>query len=200
MTLEVLADAIEMSHQNLGKIERGLVPLGGEHHAPLARALAVDVSDLFRDPKQPAYGDTYVPVLGYVGADSEGTIVYTTCQGGGDLVPMPPGGGELSRGLEVRGHSGGDFAPEGSIIYFEDQRNPVTPDMLGHPCVIETDDERVLLKRVLRGSHKGVYDLESISGPTLRDVKIRWAALVTYVVQPHQARKIKRHVQESQVA
>lgn len=39
-----------MSHQNLGRIERGLVPLGEEHHGPLARALGIRPQQLFQDP------------------------------------------------------------------------------------------------------------------------------------------------------
>lgn len=142
----------------------------------------------------------HIPVLGFVGADSEGTVIYTTGQESGDLVPIPPGGGRESRALEVRGHSGGEWAPAGSIIYFEDQRHPPTPDMLGYPCVVETEDGRVLLKRLLKGSSPGVYDLESRVGPTLENVRLKWAAEVTYVAQPRQARKIIRRAGQRQVA
>lgn len=200
LTLEALGEAIGMSSQNLGRIERGIVPLSEEHHARLAKALQIEVADLFREPNGTGETSPLVPIIGRVGADNEGTVIYTTGQASGDLVPIPPGGGDTSRALEVVGHSGGEWAPPGSIIYFEDQRHPPTPDMLGYPCVVETDDGRVLLKRLLRGSKAGLFDLESRVGPTLVDVRLRWAAEVTYVAQPKQAQRIIRRHGVSQVA
>jgi lambda repressor-like predicted transcriptional regulator len=169
--------------------------LKGENEELIANAFGIAVSEIF------AGGTSgFVPIIGYVGADTEGTVIYVTGQESGDMVPLPPDGGAETRALEVRGHSGGDFAPAGSIVYFDDQRNPPTPDMIGHPCIVETDDGRVLLKRLLYGSAPNLYDLESRNGPTLSDVRIRWAAEVTYVAQPRQARKIVRRAGERQVA
>lgn len=176
--------------------QNGLRPDAAERFAPI---LGVTAGWLLTGEGESDHGP-YVPVIGFVGADSEGTVIYTTGQESGDLVPIPPGGGCDSRALEVRGHSGGEWAPPGSIIYFEDQRNPPTPDMIGYPCVVETEDGRVLLKRLLKGSNPGVYDLESRVGPTLADVRLKWAAEVTYVAQPKQARRILRKAGEQQVA
>lgn len=199
LTLETLAEAIGMTHQNLGKIERGLVPLGEEYHGPLARAFGIETADLFRGPDE-IIDARMVPIVGRVGADNDGSIIYADADGTGDLVPIPPGGTERAVALQVVGHSMGDWAPEGSLIYFEDQHTPPTADMLGHPCVVETEDGRVLLKRLLRGSRSGRYDLESIVGPTLQDVRLRWAAEVTANIPPRQARRIIRHSSESHAA
>lgn len=169
--------------------------LKGENEELIAGAYGLSATEIF------AGGTSgFVPIIGFVGADTEGTVIFATGQESGDLVPLPPGGGDESRALEVRGHSGGDFAPNGAIVYFDDQRQPPTPDMIGYPCVVETEDGRVLLKRLLNGSRAGLYDLESRNGPTLSDVKIRWAAEITYVAQPKQARKIIRRAGERQVA
>ena len=65
-------------------------------------------------------------------------------------------------------------------------------DMLGHVVVVETDTDEVLVKRLLRGSRAGRYDLESVVGPTRRDCKIRWAAHITAIIPPFQARRIIR--------
>lgn len=62
--------------------------------------------------------------------------------------------------------------------------------MLGYPCVVETEDGRVLVKRLLRGSQPGLFDLESIVGPTIRDVRLNWAAEILAVVPPRQAKRI----------
>lgn len=198
LTLQALAERVGISVGYISDLESGKRRHNSDWIAKFAEALEIDPSELLRLPG----GETQrmVPVVGFVGADTEGTVIYTTGQESGDLVPVPPGGGDESRALEVRGHSGGDFAPAGSIVYFDDQRNPPTPDMIGYPCVIETSDGRILLKRLLKGSSKGLYDLESRNGPTIPDVRILWAAEVTYVAQPRQARKIIRRAGERQVA
>lgn len=62
--------------------------------------------------------------------------------------------------------------------------------MLGHVVVVEVDTDEVLVKRLLRGSRAGVYDLESLAGPTRHDARLRWAAHITAIVPPYQARRI----------
>lgn len=78
------------------------------------------------------------------------------------------------------------------MIVVEDQRTPPTPDMLGHVVVVETDTDEVLVKRLLRGSQPHRFDLESIAGPTRQDARLRWAAHITAIIPPYQARKIIR--------
>jgi phage repressor protein C with HTH and peptisase S24 domain len=133
-----------------------------------------------------------VPVIGRVGADSEGTVLFATGQSAGDLVPLPPGGSHDAVALQVVGHSMRGLVDNGGLIYFEDQRTPPTPDMLGHIVVVETDTDEVLVKRLLRGSRTGLYDLESVVGETRRDCRLRWAAHLTAIIPPYQARRILR--------
>ncbi|MBL8554973.1 MAG: peptidase S24, partial [Phenylobacterium sp.] len=71
-------------------------------------------------------------------------------------------------------------------------RTAPTPDMLGQVVVLETDTDEVLVKRLLRGSRGGVYDLESIAGPMRHDARLRWAAHITAIIPPFQARRIIR--------
>lgn len=137
-------------------------------------------------------GAEYVAIIGRVGADNEGSVVYTTADATGDVAPIPPGGSTDSVALEVTGHSMRGFADDGALLYFEAQETPPTPDMLGYPCIVETEDGRVLLKRLLKGSRPGVYDLESQVGPTLSDVRLRWAAEITAIIPPKVARRIIR--------
>lgn len=133
-----------------------------------------------------------VPIIGRVGADTDGAILFATGQSAGDLVPLPPGGGRNAVAVLIVGHSMRGFADDGGLIYFEDQHTPPTPDMLGHVVVVETDQDEVLVKRLLRGSRPGRFDLESLIGPTRRDCKLRWAAHITAIVPPFQARRIIR--------
>lgn len=139
-------------------------------------------------------------IIGRVGADTEGTVIQSTGQEAHDMAPVPPGGSKDSVALEVVGHSMRGLAEDGSLIYFEDQRHPPTPDMIGYYCIIETDDGRVLFKRLLRGSGPGLFMLESQIGPPIEDVRIRWAAEPTAIIPPKQARRIIRRAGERQVA
>jgi len=141
---------------------------------------------------RPAAESGLVPVIGRVGANPDGLVLFANGQEAGDLAPIPPGGTENAVALRVAGHSMRGVADDGALIYFEDQRTPPTPDMLGHVVVVEIDTDEVLVKRLLRGSGPGLYDLESIAGPTRQDARIRWAAHITAIIPPYQARRIIR--------
>ena len=143
-------------------------------------------------PMRPTAEVGLVPIIGEVGADPEGVVLMAQGQASGDLVPIPPGGTDQAVALRVSGHSMPGLADDGALIYFEIQRTPPTPDMLGHVVVVELDTDEVLVKRLLRGSRAGRYDLESLAGPTRRDAKIRWAAHITAIIPPFQARRIVR--------
>src|SRR5690606_27840286 len=114
-------------------------------------------------------------------------------------APLPTGGTSDAVALEVDGHSMRGFADDGALVYFENQHTPPTEDMIGEVVVVqialgadESEDEDVLVKRLLRGSQDGLYDLESLVGPTLRDVRVRWAAEITQIIPPRQARRLIR--------
>jgi transcriptional regulator with XRE-family HTH domain len=153
---------------------------------------AAPEADVLAQAKGILAKDVLVPVIGRVGADPAGSVLFATGQDAGDLVPLPPGGTSKAVALRVVGHSMRGFADDGALIYFEDQRIEPARDMLGEVVVVETDTDEVLVKRLLRGARKGLYDLESIYGPTRRDCRLRWAAHITAIIPPHQARKIVR--------
>lgn len=143
-----------------------------------------------------------VPIIGRVGADPTGRILRLHGQAANDSAPMPTGGTSDSVALEVDGHSMRGFADDGALVYFEDQRTPPTEDMIGEIVVVQiagdgddVDDEDVVIKRLQRGRSDDLYDLESIVGPPMRDVRIRWAAEITQIIPPRQARRlIKRGI------
>ncbi|MFC3077878.1 XRE family transcriptional regulator [Phenylobacterium terrae] len=138
----------------------------------------------------PASDPGFAPVIGRVGADPSGALLFATGQSPGELAPLPPGATDRAVALRVAGESMRGLADDGALIYFEDQRTPPTPDMLGHVVVVETDGDEVLVKRLLRGSRPGLYDLESLDAPARSDVRLRWAAHITAIIPPFQARRI----------
>lgn len=141
-----------------------------------------------------------VRIIGRVGADSGGEVIYTTAQETWDMAPLPPGGTSATVALVVSGHSMRAFADDGALVYFENQHTPPTPDMIGDVCIVETEDHRVLVKRLLKGSEAGLYDLESHNGPTLADVRLVWAAEPTAIIPAKQARRVIRRAEERQAS
>lgn len=167
--------------------------LKGENEQKIADAFETPADDIFGG----GASSTYVRIIGRVGANPDDQVVMTSAHEIYDYVPLPPGGTTDSVAVEVHGHSMRGIAEDGSLIYFEIQRTPPSEDMLGAICIVETEDGRVLLKRLLRGSGKGLYDLESHSGATIRDVRLAWAAEPTAIIPAKQARKIIRRGEEA---
>jgi hypothetical protein len=142
-------------------------------------------------PMLPA-ADGFVPIIGRVGANPDGLVLFALGQEPGDLAPVPPGGSDKAVALLVVGHSMRGLADDGALIYFEDQKTAPSLDMLGNVVVVETETDEVLVKRLLRGARPGLYDLESIAGPTRHDARLRWAAHITAIIPPFHARRIIR--------
>lgn len=157
-----------------------------------AKAFGVAWLWLFAGEGDPTHGaePDQVEIAGYVGADPEGRILFAQGQGTGDWAPRPPNGSPTARVLEVRGHSMPFFAENGSLIWYDDQHSHPTPEMIGQVVVVQLDTEEVLVKRLLRGSQPGLYDLQSISGPPREDVRLAWVARIVAIIPPLEARRI----------
>lgn len=169
--------------------------LKGENEELIAKAFGATATEIFADGP-----GGYAPIIGRVGADTEGTVVFSSGDAGDEEAPIPPGGSAKAVGLKVVGHSMRGVADDGALIFFENQQLPPSPDLLNYVCALETSEGLVLVKRLLKGSRPGTYDLESIVGPTLADVQVKWAAEITAVIPPRQAARIIRSRSERQVA
>lgn len=193
-TAAAAADAFDWNRNTYASNENGNAPFSYRKAKDYAAAFGVRPEWLYDStgPMLPIAEAGFVRIIGNVGANPEGLVLYATGQEAGDLAPIPPGGSELAVALRVVGHSMHGVADDGALIYFEDQRTPPTPDMLGHIVVVEIDTDEVLVKRLLRGSRAGRYDLESVAGPTRHDARIRWAAHITAIIPPYQARRVIR--------
>lgn len=186
------AEAFGWNRNTYASNENGNAPFSYRKAKDYAAAFGVSAEWLYdaAGPVRASQRVGYVPILGRVGANPEGVVLFATGQEAGDLAPIPPGGTDKAAALRVVGHSMRGLADDGALIYFEDQRTPPTPDMLGHVVVVEIDTDEVLVKRLLRGSRSGLFDLESVAGPTRQDARLRWAAHITAIIPPFQARRI----------
>jgi len=193
-TAAAAADVFGWNRNTYASNENGNAPFSYRKAKDYAAALGVRPEWLYdaAGPMRPSLEPGFVPIVGMVGANPDGVVLFALGQEPTDLAPIPPGGTEKAAALRVAGHSMRGVADDGALIYFEDQRTPPTPDMLGHVVVVETDTDEVLVKRLLRGSRPGVYDLESVAGPTRHDARLRWAAHITAIIPPFQARRIIR--------
>ena len=193
-TAAAAADAFGWSRNTYASNENGNAPVSYRRAKEYAVAFGVGAEWLYdaAGAIQPAAANGLVPVIGRVGANPEGTVLFATGDDPAELAPIPPGGTDQARALRVAGHSMRGVADDGALIYFEDQRTPPSPDMLGHVVIVETDTDEVLVKRLLRGSRPGLFDLESVAGPMRQDARLRWAAHITAIIPPFQARRIIR--------
>jgi len=194
-TAAAAADAFGWNRNTYASNENGNAPFSYRRAKEYAQAFGVRPEWLYdaAGPTRGAAEPGYVVVIGRVGANPDGAVLFATGHDPGELAPIPPGGSENARALRVVGHSMHGVADDGALIYFEDQRTPPSPDMLGHVVVVETDTDEVLVKRLLRGSRPGLYDLESVAGPMRQDARLRWAAHITAIIPPFQARRIIRN-------
>jgi transcriptional regulator with XRE-family HTH domain len=193
-TAAAAADAHGWSRNTYASNENGNAPFSYRRAKEYAQAFGVSAEWLYDagGAMQPGADSGEIPVVGRVGANPDGAVLFALGQDPAELAPIPPGGTDKARALRVVGHSMTGLADDGALIYFEDQRTAPTPDMLGQVVIVETDTDEVLVKRLLRGSRPGLYDLESIAGPMRRDARLRWAAHITAIIPPFQARRIVR--------
>lgn len=117
-----------------------------------------------------------VPLVGYVGAGAE-MHHYSDGDNPNEFVPMPPGGGDNTVAVQIRGSSLGSIF-DTWLVYYDEVRDPPSYDMLGKLCVVGLEDGRVLVKKLRRGSAPGLYNLESVTEGLIEDVTITWAAKV----------------------
>lgn len=119
-----------------------------------------------------------VRIKGYVGAGGEAHF-YKLSDEDYEEVPAPEGATDQTIAVEIKGKSWGPFM-DTWLVFYDDVRSPVTEDLLGHPCVVGLDDDRILIKVIKRDGNGG-YRLISNNPnePVIEDAGIEWAAKVT---------------------
>lgn len=190
-TIADAARAHGLHKQNLADHEAERRGIDADQAKRYARAFKVDEAWLmFGGANRKPRPTGLVQIIGRVGADNEGKVMRASGQAGGDQAPIPPGGSNRAAALEVDGHSMRGFVDDGALIYFEEQHTTPTKDHIGKVVVCETSAGDVLVKRLLRSDERGVWDLESIAGPTLQNVALNWVASITAIIPPPVSQRI----------
>lgn len=123
-----------------------------------------------------------VPIVGVAGAGPGGTVLFNNGDGELGEAPAIPGLSDMTVAVEVSGDSMRGTAENGWLIYFDKRYDPPGEAHLGELCVVGLVDGRVLIKWLHRGRAPGLFDLESTTAPTMRDVSVEWAAVVTAII------------------
>ena len=178
-TLEALAADLGTSVGYLSDMEKGTRRHNSDWNSRIAQALGLSPSDLYRDPDAQDPASKTVAVVGLVGAGSVATL-FSEGQGPFDYVEAPHDASNDTVALGIRGASLGPAFDEG-IVFYDDVRSPITPDLFGRLCVVGLEDGRVLVK-IVRHAGDGTFHLMSntMEEPLLNE-RVLWAARVKEV-------------------
>lgn len=177
LTMEDLAALVHTSAGYLNDLEKGKRRFNQDWLEKFAAALEIEPVDLLRRPGDEARGEAaLVPLVGYVGAGAEAHF-YAEGDENLDFVEAPEGSTPLTRCALVRGESLGPLF-EQWLVFYDDVRDPVTPDLIGKLCIVGLPNDKVLVKRLRKAAGSDLYHLESNTEGTLYDQEVRWAAKV----------------------
>ena len=181
LSRSVVADRSGYSVSGIGALENGQNKIRPE----VAKVLAPIVGTT---PEWVLYGTgaedgarrvrRTVPLIGYVGAGSVAPYYASTDDGLGE-VDAPEDATETTVAAEIRGVSLGP-ALDRWLVFFDEQRFPVTPDLHGQLCVVGLPDDRVLVK-VLRpaGDPNHFHLISNGAEEPIFYQEVLWAAKVT---------------------
>lgn len=166
--------------ERLGQsIDRAAVNKMVKGKRDISAAEMLEIARILKQPPPRAAEGLYVPVVGYVGAGAE--VHSFDEQSEIDQGPWIATANASTVGVRVRGESMAGRADDGDLIYYDERRNPPTPDLAGKLCVVRLVDGRVLVKRLFLG-RDGTYNLLSTNADPIMDADIEWAAKVTAIV------------------
>lgn len=188
MTIEDLAEATGLSVSYVSRLENGERNLSIKNLNLMAHALNVPVAELLQSETK--RNKNTISVMGRIGAGAEilpedeqippeGLYEIET------MFPIP----EDAIAFEVTGESMWPRYDPGDIIICWRQGVEVD-EVLGWEAAVTTSSGKRYLKRVLRGSEKGTYDLESHNAQPIRGVQIVWIAAIQSVIRSGQWQKL----------
>jgi hypothetical protein len=132
-----------------------------------------------------------VPIVGLAGAGPDGSVLFAEGDGNFGEVPAPVDAADTVEALEVRGSSMHGLANDGWLLFYEEKTAP-SRDHFGEPCVCWLESGQVLVKIPQPTANPGLYNLESVNAPTMRDVAVSAMALVTDIKTRRSAAKFVR--------
>lgn len=174
-TATAASERVAKNYNTYAQHENGTRPFDADDAERYGRAFGVDPAWLMWGKAPRGSRPKLTPVVGYVGA---GDAAHYYDMAELDYVDTPENANDNTVAVRVRGASMGAVL-DGAIVFYDDVRSPVTPDLLGSLCVVGLADGRVLLKQLSRAGEQ--YILVSTTEPPIVDAEIAWAAKVTSI-------------------
>ena len=172
-----LADALDTTQATVSRWLKGREPKGQAMER--IRALALESGVIERLPK-PA---NQAPLMGRVGAGAEIMVEHEQVPADGyDLVELPFTFVDPVIAFEVIGDSMLPVYEPGEVIVCLRDQVRSTDSYLGKRVVVRTVGGRRFIKRLMRGSHRGLYNLDSWNARTIEDVRLEWVGEIVAAV------------------
>ena len=165
---EDLAQAAGTTNQQIGRLEKSARSLTVEWMERLAAPLGVQPQDLIYVPSE-------VPVTGFL--EAGGRVRFLANDEPRVFAPIAPGVSMKTIAIQILSSSLGPTFNRW-YVYFDDDRHPPTPEMIGELCVVGLPDGSVLVRRLHNGSLPGRYHLLSDTEGMIENVDIAWASIV----------------------
>lgn len=171
-----LARIVGVKPQAIQAIEAGRVEKP-RNIVALAQAVGMEPAELLTGDEDAAVTKEVVPLVGYVRAGATAAFFATASDPLDWVAPI----GNMTKetvAVQVQGDSLGTFF-DTWLIYYDEVRSPVTPDLIGRLCVVGLMDDRVVVKTIRKAKRPGLYNLLSNTGrEDILDVEVAWAARV----------------------
>lgn len=140
----------------------------------LANVLGVNPSELV---DLPPTKERTVPIVGIAQAGTT-NVTRSDTDNGYEETEAPIGATPNTVAVEVRGNSMGGRLEEGDLVFYDDRREPVTPDLIGRLCIVEKKNGEVVIKKLQAGSKPGLYHLISYNAEPEFDQELVWGARI----------------------
>lgn len=175
------AERVGTTQSTVTRWEKGSEPRG-EHLQRLAELANTTVERLLNISDLTSPTD-HIPVVGYVGAGAAIMPYDDYSHGDGhDFVERPPFVEGKAVAVEVKGDSLYPVAEDGWRLVYAGEQTVIEEDVLNKLCVVQLEDGRMLVKRLMRGTKPQHYHLASTNAPLIEDVRITWAARVKAII------------------
>lgn len=168
--------------------ERGIRRETAERYG---RAFKVSPAWLLTGEGQAGETPRMIPIVGKAGAGPEGTVLFAASDSNFGEIEAPLDAAPGTEALEVEGNSMYGVANHGWILFYEEKEAP-SAEHMGELCVCWLEDERVLVKYPYPGREPGLFNLESVNAPPMRDVPVRYFSVITDIKTRRAAQRFIR--------